>query len=143
MCAQALRWYSKSSRCAPPILPFHPPSASLLVQELFSHYFGGAPLITIPGFTHPVSEIYLEGIIERLHYVAGHEFTKEARAPARLHEEGGGGGGEVERSPLRSGSDGERKRLNAKSASELDPSWFALMFIPLSSGIPFRSLPRV
>ncbi|EGD78151.1 hypothetical protein PTSG_09027 [Salpingoeca rosetta] len=28
----------------------------------FSNYFGGAPVIQIPGFTHPVKEVYLEDI---------------------------------------------------------------------------------
>ncbi|KAI9472058.1 MAG: P-loop containing nucleoside triphosphate hydrolase protein [Benjaminiella poitrasii] len=33
-------------------------------QELFSAYFGGAPAIQIPGFTHPVKDYYLEDILE-------------------------------------------------------------------------------
>ncbi|KAI7898210.1 P-loop containing nucleoside triphosphate hydrolase protein [Cokeromyces recurvatus] len=35
-------------------------------QELFSSYFGGAPTIQIPGFTHPVQDFYLEDILEMM-----------------------------------------------------------------------------
>ncbi|KAI8987072.1 P-loop containing nucleoside triphosphate hydrolase protein [Pilobolus umbonatus] len=34
-------------------------------QELFSNYFNGAPTIEIPGFTHPVEDLYLEDILSR------------------------------------------------------------------------------
>ncbi|KAI7863168.1 P-loop containing nucleoside triphosphate hydrolase protein [Spinellus fusiger] len=39
-------------------------------QKLFSDYFGGAPAIEIPGFTHPVKDIYLEDIIEMTSFVS-------------------------------------------------------------------------
>ncbi|ORX44750.1 P-loop containing nucleoside triphosphate hydrolase protein [Hesseltinella vesiculosa] len=35
-------------------------------QKLFSDYFGGSPCLTIPGFTHPVQDFYLE---DALHMV--------------------------------------------------------------------------
>ncbi|GAA5938485.1 uncharacterized protein JCM15063_005331 [Sporobolomyces koalae] len=35
-------------------------------QKQFSDYFGGAPVIEIPGFTHPVQDHYLESYLPRL-----------------------------------------------------------------------------
>ncbi|BGP23231.1 Putative ATP-dependent RNA helicase ucp12 [Rhodotorula toruloides] len=35
-------------------------------QQQFSHYFGGAPCIEIPGFTHPVQDFYLESYLPSL-----------------------------------------------------------------------------
>ncbi|KAM0788551.1 hypothetical protein ACM66B_001677 [Microbotryomycetes sp. NB124-2] len=37
-------------------------------QQQFSDYFGGAPCIEIPGFTHPVQDSYLEDFISQLDY---------------------------------------------------------------------------
>jgi len=37
-------------------------------QRTFTDYFGGAPVIEIPGFTHPVEDIYVEDIIGELRY---------------------------------------------------------------------------
>ncbi|KAJ7492368.1 P-loop containing nucleoside triphosphate hydrolase protein [Mycena latifolia] len=37
-------------------------------HETFIKYFDGAPLLTIPGFTHPVTDIYLEDIIPMIKY---------------------------------------------------------------------------
>ncbi|KAG6849981.1 hypothetical protein H0H93_002983 [Arthromyces matolae] len=37
-------------------------------HEIFVKYFDGAPLLTIPGFTHPVTDHYLEDVISRLDY---------------------------------------------------------------------------
>ncbi|KAG8219599.1 P-loop containing nucleoside triphosphate hydrolase protein [Butyriboletus roseoflavus] len=38
-------------------------------HEIFAKYFGNAPVLTIPGFTHPVEDRYLEDFIDLLHYV--------------------------------------------------------------------------
>ena len=38
--------------------------SATLDAELFAGYFGGAPLAHIPGFTHPVREVFLEDILE-------------------------------------------------------------------------------
>lgn len=43
--------------------------SATLNADLFSRYFGNAPTIEIPGFTHPVTEHYLEDIIEMTQYV--------------------------------------------------------------------------
>jgi len=42
--------------------------SATLNAELFSSYFGGAPTIHIPGFTHPVRAHFLEDILERSGY---------------------------------------------------------------------------
>ncbi|KAI8603081.1 P-loop containing nucleoside triphosphate hydrolase protein [Dissophora ornata] len=38
-------------------------------SEFFSGYFDGCPVIEIPGFTHPVEELYMEQIVARTHHV--------------------------------------------------------------------------
>ncbi|XP_020082069.1 DExH-box ATP-dependent RNA helicase DExH5, mitochondrial-like [Ananas comosus] len=42
--------------------------SATLNAELFSSYFGGAPMIHIPGFTYPVREHFLEDILEKTGY---------------------------------------------------------------------------
>ncbi|KAI0778819.1 P-loop containing nucleoside triphosphate hydrolase protein [Trametes elegans] len=37
-------------------------------HEVFVRYFNNAPLLTIPGFTHPVEDLYLEDYLPRLNY---------------------------------------------------------------------------
>ncbi|KAJ7109956.1 P-loop containing nucleoside triphosphate hydrolase protein [Mycena epipterygia] len=37
-------------------------------HETFINYFDGAPLLTIPGYAHPVTDIYLEDIIPLINY---------------------------------------------------------------------------
>ncbi|KAI9482586.1 P-loop containing nucleoside triphosphate hydrolase protein [Zychaea mexicana] len=39
-------------------------------QQVFADYFGGAPAIEIPGFTHPVKDYYLEDVISMTSYVS-------------------------------------------------------------------------
>ncbi|KAJ3079067.1 hypothetical protein HDU99_000196, partial [Rhizoclosmatium hyalinum] len=38
-------------------------------SETFSSYFDGAPVLNIPGFTHPVKDVYLEDILRDSKYV--------------------------------------------------------------------------
>lgn len=45
--------------------------SATLNAELFSNYFGGAPKIHIPGFTHPVRANFLEDILE----ITGYKLT--------------------------------------------------------------------
>ncbi|KQK02430.1 hypothetical protein BRADI_2g01360v3 [Brachypodium distachyon] len=45
--------------------------SATLNADLFSSYFGGAPMIHIPGFTYPVRSRFLEDILE----VTGHRLT--------------------------------------------------------------------
>ncbi|KAI6683460.1 hypothetical protein NL676_029373 [Syzygium grande] len=42
--------------------------SATLNAELFSNYFGGAPMIHIPGFTYPVRSHFLENILEMTGY---------------------------------------------------------------------------
>lgn len=37
-------------------------------QQVFVDYFGGAPVLEIAGFTHPVKDIYLEDAISHINY---------------------------------------------------------------------------
>ncbi|OVA00884.1 Helicase [Macleaya cordata] len=45
--------------------------SATLNAELFSNYFGGAPTIHIPGFTHPVRAHFLEDVLE----ITGYKLT--------------------------------------------------------------------
>nr|CAD1838386.1 unnamed protein product [Ananas comosus var. bracteatus] len=45
--------------------------SATLNAELFSSYFGGAPMIHIPGFTYPVRTQFLENVLE----ITGHRLT--------------------------------------------------------------------
>ncbi|KAJ3022647.1 UNVERIFIED_CONTAM: hypothetical protein HDU68_009010 [Siphonaria sp. JEL0065] len=38
-------------------------------SETFSEYFGGAPVLNIPGFTHPVKDVYLDEILRVSKYI--------------------------------------------------------------------------
>jgi HrpA-like helicases len=37
--------------------------SATLNAEKFSQFFGGAPILHIPGFTYPVQEYYLEDVL--------------------------------------------------------------------------------
>ncbi|KAF7303226.1 Dead deah box [Mycena kentingensis (nom. inval.)] len=55
------------------LLKRHPTLKVILMSatinhETFIEYFGGAPLLEIPGFTHPVKDIYLEDIFPLITY---------------------------------------------------------------------------
>ena len=43
--------------------------SATLNAEQFSEYFNSAPMTNIPGFTYPVTEHYLEDIIDLVKYV--------------------------------------------------------------------------
>ncbi|XP_037783105.1 ATP-dependent DNA/RNA helicase DHX36-like isoform X1 [Penaeus monodon] len=51
--------------------------SATLNAELFSEYFGGCPMLHIPGFTFPVKEFYLEDVIEMTRF----KFEDEREAP--------------------------------------------------------------
>ncbi|KAJ0962773.1 hypothetical protein J5N97_027895 [Dioscorea zingiberensis] len=58
------------------LLPYRPDLRLILMSatlnaELFSSYFGGAPMLHIPGFTYPVRTHFLENILE----ITGHRLT--------------------------------------------------------------------
>ncbi|GKB21416.1 DExH-box ATP-dependent RNA helicase DExH5, mitochondrial isoform X1 [Tanacetum coccineum] len=55
------------------LLPRRPDLLLLLMSatldaDLFSSYFGGVPLVQIPGFTHPVRTYFLEDVLEQTGY---------------------------------------------------------------------------
>lgn len=47
--------------------------------ELFSKYFGDAPMIHIPGFTFPVKELFLEDVLETTGYVTSSQYSLRRR----------------------------------------------------------------
>ena len=53
--------------------------SATLHEELFSSYFGGCPIVRVPGFTYPVREFYLEDILRVTGYerAALNELEKE------------------------------------------------------------------
>lgn len=51
-------------------------------EQIFINYFGGCPSLTIPGFTHPVKDHYLEDVIPHLNYQ-----PTASRFGPRLNEE--------------------------------------------------------
>ena len=53
--------------------------SATLNAELFSSYFGGAPLVTVPGRTFPVNHYYLEDILEH----TGHIVEEGSRCARR------------------------------------------------------------
>ncbi|XP_075234101.1 ATP-dependent DNA/RNA helicase DHX36-like [Lycorma delicatula] len=42
--------------------------SATLNAERFSKYYNNCPMLTIPGFTYPVKEFYLEDVLEIIHY---------------------------------------------------------------------------
>ncbi|KAG0493771.1 hypothetical protein HPP92_004765 [Vanilla planifolia] len=48
--------------------------SATLNADLFSKYFGSTPVIHIPGFTFPVSEYFLEDVLEKTRYKLKSEF---------------------------------------------------------------------
>ena len=68
------------------VLPRRPDLRVVLMSatvnaDLFSGYFGGCPSHTIPGFTHPVTESYLEDILAMTGYEVGPQ-TEATKAKA-------------------------------------------------------------
>jgi HrpA-like RNA helicase len=62
--------------------------SATLNADAFSSYFGGGPVIKIPGFTHPVKELYLEDALQLTRYTLppGSEYQRQ-RAPAQNTDE--------------------------------------------------------
>ncbi|KAK7058527.1 putative ATP-dependent RNA helicase ucp12 [Paramarasmius palmivorus] len=55
------------------LLKTHPTLKVVLMSATINHetfvkYFNGAPLLTIPGFTHPVTDLYLEDFMSQIQY---------------------------------------------------------------------------
>jgi len=86
------------------LLPAHPHLRVVLMSatlhvELFSGYFGGCPVVQVPGFTHPVQDFYLEDVLKLTGYEAAAVQEMDAalggqgRGAAALVASGGGTGG--------------------------------------------------
>jgi ATP-dependent RNA helicase DHX57 len=56
--------------------------SATLNQALFSGYFGGAPVIEIPGFTHPVQDFFLENILATIHHSQTQEHSEDTLTKA-------------------------------------------------------------
>lgn len=57
-------------------------------EQIFIDYFGGCPSLTIPGFTHPVKDYYLEDVIPHVKYTPtpsrfGPKLSEEQKAAMR------------------------------------------------------------
>lgn len=71
------------------ILPKRPDLRLVLMSatinaELFSDYFGGAPMAHIPGFTYPVKQHFLEDVLEMTgHVIYGEDERKGSSGPAK------------------------------------------------------------
>ncbi|KAL0951656.1 hypothetical protein HGRIS_008336 [Hohenbuehelia grisea] len=81
------------------LLKHHPTLKVILMSATINHetfvkYFGGAPLLTIPGFTHPVSDKYLEDVMPHLNFSlaakAGRNDRNGEAAVERLKQQGVG-----------------------------------------------------
>jgi hypothetical protein len=53
--------------------------SATLDSKLFCSYFGGAPLVSVPGRTYPVSSYYLEDLLEE----TGHIIEEDSRFARR------------------------------------------------------------
>ena len=61
--------------------------------ELFSEYFSGCPVISVPGFTHPVTEFYLEDALNVTGFAEQYRRQLGGRSRGAPPRGGGGGGG--------------------------------------------------
>ncbi|GFZ45856.1 hypothetical protein JCM24511_03588 [Saitozyma sp. JCM 24511] len=77
----------------------------VLMSATINEYFGGCPSLTIPGFTHPVTDHYLEDVIRDLNFIA-----KPSRFAPRQTEE--------QKAALR--ADVTKLNLDPKSAQSLE-----------------------
>ena len=77
------------------LLPRHPEVKVILMSatlhvDLFSAYFGGCPVVRVPGRTHPVTNLYLEDALALVGYS---EHVREMKKRRSGGASGGGGGG--------------------------------------------------
>ena len=74
------------------VLPKHPHLKLILMsatvrEDLFSEYFGGCPVISVPGYTHPVTEFHLEDILPMVGWGGGAHGGAHAHAHAKAAHE--------------------------------------------------------
>ncbi|CAA3002301.1 D -box ATP-dependent RNA helicase D 1 isoform X1 [Olea europaea subsp. europaea] len=115
------------------LLPRRPDIRLILMSatinaDLFSKFFGDAPAIHIPGLTFPVTELYLEDVLEKTHYTIESQFDNfQGNSRRRRRQQ------ETKKDPLtelfedvdidshyKSYSSSTRKSLEAWSGSQLD-----------------------
>ncbi|KAL2533499.1 RNA helicase family protein [Abeliophyllum distichum] len=115
------------------LLPRRPDLRLILMSatinaDLFSKFFGDAPTIHIPGFTFPVTELYLEDVLEKTRYTIKSEFDNfQGNSRRRRRQQ------ETKKDPLtelfedvdidshyKSYSSSTRQSLEAWSGSQLD-----------------------
>ena len=84
--------------------------SATLDANLFSSYFGGAPVLTVPGRTFPVSTYYLEDLLEQ----TGHIVEEGSRCAKRNYN------GRETVSLWVTTRGGERRRETAAMESETD-----------------------
>ncbi|KAI9280775.1 P-loop containing nucleoside triphosphate hydrolase protein [Sporodiniella umbellata] len=60
--------------------------SATLNQALFSDYFGGVPVIEIPGFTHPVQDFFLEDILTSINNQPKQEYSENREIQAEWAE---------------------------------------------------------
>ncbi|KAK9814740.1 hypothetical protein WJX72_010718 [[Myrmecia] bisecta] len=70
------------------ILPQQPHLRLILMSatlhiDLFSQYFGGCPVVNVPGFTYPVQDFYLEDVLSMIGYAGQNGLTPSQPASAR------------------------------------------------------------
>jgi ATP-dependent RNA helicase DHX57 len=53
--------------------------SATLDAKIFSEYFGGAPVMNVEGRTFPVHDVYLEDILEEMHYVPDHKVRQNLK----------------------------------------------------------------
>ena len=96
------------------LLPRHPEVKVVLMSatlhvDLFSRYFGGCPVVRVPGRTHPVTNLYLEDALSLVGYSEHVREMKKRR--------GGGGGGGSGGSGGSGGNGGNGGNNNSSSSS--------------------------
>ncbi|CAB1116380.1 unnamed protein product [Ectocarpus sp. CCAP 1310/34] len=69
--------------------------SATLNADMFSDFFGGAPVVEIPGRAHPVTPFFLEDVLERTGYVVDPKGDFAVKGSKGGGGGGGGGGGRV------------------------------------------------
>ncbi|KAM7255732.1 hypothetical protein ACFE04_008630 [Oxalis oulophora] len=74
------------------LLPRRPDLRLILMSatinaDMFSKYFGNAPTMHIPGFTFPVSELFLEDVLEKTRYSIKSEFNFQGNSRRKRQQE--------------------------------------------------------
>ncbi|KAK9845024.1 hypothetical protein WJX74_009802 [Apatococcus lobatus] len=79
------------------LLPAHPKLRLILMSAtlhtaLFQAYFGGCPIVSVPGFTHPVQDVYLEEVLRLTNHQAEGAALMSRPTEAGRGRSGGGPG---------------------------------------------------